>query len=341
MRHRGTMAAMIGVWLVIGGAPAGAALSGAGRAALFESDARLTRVVQFEALQAPLDEALAPLGDQTGVLLRAEGEAADLRVTAFLRGVPLRLTLERLATLFHLTWRRAGEADPPEYALSLSEDDQRAVEAAKAAEWARFRANIRRLITAAAHPSVFSGDRLDRAAHRIMSHAPQRSAGKLLAVLPDSLLDPALRGARVRVPVSRLSPLQQRAFEEYLGALRAQQETSRRETATGASERGPRMPQPAASAEERGLTLGLYRSFGDGEDAGLLIGHWGIGPIGAALLSLSPTHVRGALGREEAPAQDLPGEPAATMTLLFRDGQRMAVKLERRAPIIHPVPPRG
>ena len=83
-------------------------------AALFEDDARLSQAVNLEAVRKPLSALLSDAGQQTGVALSTEGEAADLRGSALVAALPLRQVMGRISTLFHLSWRRAGtEGQPP------------------------------------------------------------------------------------------------------------------------------------------------------------------------------------------------------------------------------------
>jgi hypothetical protein len=260
----------------------------AGDAQVFDEDARLSPLIRLEIRHQPLDDALRLISEQTHVTLSAEGKAADLRVTAFVSEQPARSVLLRLSLLLHLTWRRAGEGEKSKYTLYMSEKDQSAVEAAKAAEWEAFRANIRRLIRAALQPGAASSDPRDRAAQGIVSNRTGRAAGLVLAGFPEAVLDQALRGEVVRVPFARLSPGQQEALRGYQATLHAELTTLEDQASQGVSEedRGrilltpPRDPEPV---EQGGVELKVDRRMGDGQNAQLAITLLGSGGRGVGI----------------------------------------------------------
>src|SRR5438067_479690 len=74
------------LWLCTAAATARAA-TGVG---VLDGDVRLSRSIQLQERHIPLDDALRRVAEPAGVLLKADGEAADLRVTVFVSGVPLR-----------------------------------------------------------------------------------------------------------------------------------------------------------------------------------------------------------------------------------------------------------
>jgi hypothetical protein len=234
-----------------------------------EGDERLTRSVRFEWRHLPLDEALADMMKQASVVLRIEGEAADLRITGFASHQPLNQVMRRLALLLQLTWRRTGSGDKSEYTLYASPKDREVVQREKTAEWERFRANIRRLILAVTRPEALGNDPLDRAARSVVDFTASRTTVGLLAGLPDAVLDRVFQGGTVRIPFASLSPLQQEALRGFRAVSHA--EIQQRAVEAG---RKPSTAEPEP-IEQGGLELEVMRKWGDGERSRLRVGTWG------------------------------------------------------------------
>jgi hypothetical protein len=235
-------------------------------------------LVTIEERHQPVSEIFRQAADQTGVHCSAENEAADLRVTAFVKDVPLRLVLERLGTLLHLTWRREPLGPGLNYTLFLSDDDRRQLAAAKAAEWTEFRANVQRIIRAAIQPAALGNDPRDRAARSIVSGPYPRAAGQFLATLPDAVLDTVLRGEPVRLPMKGMPLIQQEAVRNL--QLSAGATHTALERAVGAPAKAPggrrdRGEQGGAPTPPSltGIELRVDRSSGDGQHAFLQLSH--------------------------------------------------------------------
>ena len=108
--------------LLLLAAAAGAA-TGESRTRLNPGDPQLSVPVKVGLRRAAVPVLLQEIGAQAGVTLRAEGEAADLHVTAY-GEAPARELLQRLAVLLQLSWRQTGDRARPEYTLYASEEDK-------------------------------------------------------------------------------------------------------------------------------------------------------------------------------------------------------------------------
>ncbi|HTE20440.1 MAG TPA: hypothetical protein VK689_18905, partial [Armatimonadota bacterium] len=148
-------------------------------------------------------------------------------------------------------------------------------EGEKAASWARFREHFKRLIRAAAQPNSLGNSMLDGATRRHASHHVIGSGARVLAALPESFLDTALRTGRATIPVRSLSPVQQRAIVEYQRVAHGARVAIHHEFAPHRAEKGePEPPVPAAPgpAEEAFVMVSVGGPQGDGEEAPIGVG---------------------------------------------------------------------
>jgi hypothetical protein len=291
---------------------------------LFKGDTRFAQRVTLEAHHLPVETILRQLTERTQVPLAARGEAADLRVTAVLIDQPLVSVLSRLSTLLHLTWSREDGGETPGYVLSLTVADRQFVEVEKAREWARFRANVRRILHYAAHPDAPAVDTFDSAAKRIASQGPVQGIARVAAGLPDSVLEHALTSGSARIPFGALTPFQQQTLRSYVPAARRQSDALREEFAQRAfektgvpQERPPRAEPPPL--EQSALQLTVIRRAGDGQRATVqlqVVGEGGARAAAGVGVGIDPSASlsyeeasqlhRHFLSREVAPPRDPP-----------------------------------
>lgn len=188
-----------------------------------ENDPGLAQSVTFEARHQSLENVFAELSKQSHVSLKAEGEAADLRITAWLSEQPLRRVLTRLSTLLQLSWRKTGTGDQLEYSLFQSSKDRQAYRAAYQAEKNEYRDRCQRLLLAAANPALLGDSPLDRAAQ---AHARNRvisSGAALLAAFPNATFDQLFDERGIEVALGGMNAVQKANLERFLAEVYAQQ----------------------------------------------------------------------------------------------------------------------
>jgi hypothetical protein len=187
-------------------------------------DSRLQTRVSVWKRAASLRDVLQEVSKQTGVRVRPSEEVAELRVSAFVRGIPLETLQARLAELLHLTWQveeMPDERSGPAYLLYKSARDRaeerRLFERGDRAFVEGIENAIRGLALSPremerlkeTHPSLYT----------LLTTPTTRAATGLLAQLSPPQLGRLLGGEALRIPLSEATPaLQASVLDFYRGA---------------------------------------------------------------------------------------------------------------------------
>lgn len=186
----------------------------------FAGDGRLSQRITLEARRRPVPEVLESISRQTGVSLRAEQPASDLRVHAFLDQTSADTTLRRLAELLHLTWRRVEGKEPPAYTLVETQVDVEATQAVRRGLARAVRDHLQRLFMAATQPEKLGNSLPEQAAKSSARSGMVAGMVRLLHMLGEGAQDQLVQQGRLVFSGASLPPAVTRATSEFrLGQL--------------------------------------------------------------------------------------------------------------------------
>ena len=240
-------------------------------------DLRLSKPCRLACDAEPLGDLLARLTKETGVSFKTESKwIEDLPTYAYTHSLPLRVLMQRLASLHNLTWRR--EVTPPAavtpnaplsspvYTLYQSTANKNYIAALKQQKWERLRRHIADLRRVAGLPLGTLKDLADTGdAMARQALDPQTRAGIILAAaVSDAMLDDLIQKHTATFTFAQLAPQCQEAL-----ALLAQMYEARQAAFVQAQPLQPgetRSPQPVSAPDKYGVR---YFVQGDGAQANL------------------------------------------------------------------------
>jgi hypothetical protein len=187
--------------------------------ARFAGDSRLDQKLCLTAWSEPLEDLLARLSQETGVLLRFEGrDVGDQRVNLVLKDQPLRRALALLADVLDLYWRRERKDGGYRYVLFQDLRSRKREQELLSRAHERFRQGVRRLVDSLKLTPQEIGKLRERAFGwaRRLTDPDRRKAIEILGRFAPRYWERLVQSGHIKLPYASLSSRDQELIREYL-----------------------------------------------------------------------------------------------------------------------------
>jgi hypothetical protein len=193
--------------------------------ARFAGDSRLDQKLSLTAWSEPLEDLLARLSQETGVLLRFEGRVVgDQRVNVVLNDQPLRRVLTLLADVLDLYWRRERKDGAYRYVPFQDLRSRKRERELLAHAHERFRQGMRRLVDSLklTPQEIEKLQERDLWWARRLTDPDRRKAIELLGRFAPRYWERLMQSGHIKLPYASLSSRDQELVREYLEVVNSE-----------------------------------------------------------------------------------------------------------------------